>query len=349
MTAIATDPPTSISSDLPHPSVGWWLVGIAGMVFVMVVIGALTRLTDSGLSMVDWRPITGWLPPLTHDEWQKAFDAYRQFPEYAKINAGMSLFEFQEIFWLEFIHRVWGRLIGIAFALPMIYFFVRRMIPLGFAPRIIGLFLLGGAQGFMGWYMVQSGLIDRPDVSQYRLTAHLGLAFAIYLALIWTALDILRPRRPGLGTLSVRLLGALALVFLTAMSGGFVAGLDAGLTYNTFPLMDGQLVPPGYLVYEPAWKSLFEDIPTVQFNHRLLATITGIAVLIVCVKSLGAVETPAARRGLMWSNALVLGQYALGIATLLSVVAIPLATLHQATALALMTALVFSAHAVRRG
>jgi cytochrome c oxidase assembly protein subunit 15 len=349
MTAIATDFPTHETRTLPHPAVGWWLVGIAGMVFIMVVIGALTRLTDSGLSMVDWRPITGWLPPMTDEAWQKAFDAYRQFPEYQKINAGMSLFEFKEIFWLEFIHRVWGRLIGIAFALPMIFFFVRRMIPAAFAPRIIGLFLLGGAQGFMGWYMVMSGLVDRPDVSQYRLTAHLGLAFVIYLALLWTAFDILRPRLPGLGQPSKRLLGVLALVFLTAMSGGFVAGLDAGFTYNTFPMMDGQLVPPGYLVYDPAWKSLFEDIPTVQFNHRLLATVTGISVLYVGVKSLGLTVDPAARRGLMWSNALVLAQYTLGIATLLSVVAIPLATLHQATALALMTALLFSAHAVRRG
>lgn len=347
MTAIAADTRLDRQTDLPHRAVGWWLLGIAGMVFVMVVIGALTRLTDSGLSMVDWRPITGWLPPMSHEEWQKAFDAYRQFPEYAKINAGMTLFEFQEIFWLEFIHRVWGRLIGVAFMLPLAWFLIRRMVPAAFIPRLIGLLILGGAQGFMGWYMVKSGLVDRPDVSQYRLTAHLGLAFAIYLALIWTALDILRPRAAGLTADSRKLLWTLALVFLTAMSGGFVAGLDAGFTYNTFPLMDGDLIPEGYLVHDPAWLSIFEDITTVQFNHRLLATITGIVVLFIALKVLGRTEDPSARRGLMWSNALVLAQYSLGIATLLSVVALPLATLHQATALALLTALVFSAHAVR--
>ena len=344
---------TSLSGSAPgtettttSPAVGWWLLAVAAMVFVMVVIGALTRLTESGLSMVSWRPVTGWLPPLSEAEWQATFDAYRQYPEYLKVNAGMTLHEFKEIFWLEFIHRVWGRLIGLAFFIPFLVFLVRGMVAKPLLPRLIGLLFLGGAQGFMGWYMVQSGLIDRPDVSQYRLTAHLCLAFAIYLALIWTALDVLRPRAPGLGKASRRLLLLLGLVFLTAMSGGFVAGLDAGMTYNTFPLMDGDLIPEGYLVYDPAWKSLFEDITTVQFNHRLLATLTGVAVIAGAVMLMRQTTDPIARRGLIVSKLLVITQYLLGIATLLSVVAISLATLHQATALLLMTALLFSAHAI---
>ena len=254
-----------------------WLLLVCFLVFVMVIIGGVTRLTGSGLSMVEWKPLTGFLPPLNEADWQRLFDQYRQYPEFEHYNHGMDLAGFKGIFWLEFIHRVFGRLIGIAFLLPFLYFALRRMLPAVLIPRLVTMFVLGGLQGLLGWYMVKSGLVDDPHVSQYRLTAHLMLATLIYGLLLWTALDLLRSRQrelqpplKGLGIAIVLLL----LVVVTMTSGGFVAGLKAGLVYNTFPLMGDTLIAPGVYASQPWYLAALEDAVTVRFNHRLLAITT---------------------------------------------------------------------------
>ncbi|MBK8176134.1 MAG: COX15/CtaA family protein [Rhodospirillales bacterium] len=319
---------------------GSWLLVLAGMVFTMVVLGGLTRLTQSGLSMVEWRPVTGWLPPLSQESWEQAFAAYKAFPEYEKINAGMSLADFKSIFWLEFVHRLWGRLIGLAFAVPFIVFLARRWIDRAFSLKLLGMFVLGGLQGGLGWYMVASGLVDRPDVSQYRLAAHLGMALVIYAYILWVALGLLLPRRAVVlpsRAVAGRAMAITALIFVTIVSGGFVAGLDAGYAYNTFPLMDGELIPAHLLASSPWWRSFFEDVTTVQFTHRLLALTTFSCVLAQFVWSRRPGTTAEVRRASAALAGWVCVQVGLGIATLLSIVALPLAAMHQASALVLWT------------
>jgi len=327
--------------------IGIWLLVVAVMVAGMVVLGGLTRLTESGLSMVDWRPITGWLPPLTHESWEAAFRAYQAYPEYQKVNAGMSLEEFQGIFWLEYVHRLWGRLIGVVFAVPLVVLLIRRRVdrPLGW--KLAGLFVLGGLQGALGWYMVKSGLVDRPDVSQYRLVAHLGFALLIYGCLLWVAFGLLlRRAAPAPSAAEASLAGAAlggrakavaALIFLTILSGGFVAGLDAGYAYNTFPLMDGELIPTHLFAVQPWWRSAFEDVTTVQFVHRLLAMVTLAAVLSFRLSLRRRSLAPRARVAVDLLAGWVMVQVGLGIATLLTIVALPLAALHQFSALILLT------------
>ncbi|MCW5698827.1 MAG: COX15/CtaA family protein [Rhodospirillales bacterium] len=322
-----------------HRAMAAWLFIVAAMVFVMVVLGGLTRLTHSGLSIVDWRPLTGWLPPLSETEWQRIFLEYQQFPEYRKVNAGMTLAGFKGIFWLEFIHRVWGRLIGVAFAVPFLVFLVRGWIDRSMAPRLIGLFILGGLQGVLGWFMVKSGLVDRPDVSQYRLVAHFGAALVIYGALIWVALDFLhlqRRARPshGLGRFAVALAG---LVFVTALWGGFVAGTDAGFAYNTFPTMDGEWIPQHLFAGDPAYLSPFEDITTVQFFHRVLAVTTFVGVFVFWAASMRVPLAARPRLALFLFAVAVSLQLALGIATLLLFVPVAIAAAHQAGAILLFT------------
>jgi cytochrome c oxidase assembly protein subunit 15 len=294
--------------------------------------------------MVEWRPITGWLPPLSEESWEAEFRAYQAYPEYRKVNAGMTLSEFQGIYWLEYVHRVWGRLIGVAFALPFLFFLVRRWIERPLAWRLCGLFALGALQGVLGWYMVKSGLVDRPDVSQYRLVAHLGLAFVIYGYALRIALSLLLPERaapsaPGPGRRAAAVAG---LVLLTALFGGFVAGLDAGYAYNTFPLMDGEVVPTGLFSSRPAWLAPFEDPTTAQFLHRLLAMITLASVLAFRWSlrglSLGQRSRRAANLLVVW----VIVQFTLGVATLLSFMALPLAAMHQAGALILWSLAVWT-------
>jgi heme a synthase len=307
--------------------VGVWLLLCCALVFAMVLLGGLTRLTESGLSIVEWQPVTGVLPPLSAAEWQAEFAKYQATPEYQKVNAGMSLAAFQRIWWMEYSHRLLGRLIGVVFLLPFLWFLARGHVPSGFRGHLWLVFLLGAAQGAVGWYMVRSGLVDRPDVSQYRLAAHLGLALLIYLYMLRLALDLLWPaarRASGFAWF------VLALVFVQALIGALVAGLDAGLHYNTFPLMDGELVPAGLLLQEPWWLNLFENPITVQFAHRIGAyAVTG-AVLWFCWRS----DHPL--RG--WLLAALALQVALGIATLLLVVPLPLAWAHQAGAVVLLTA-----------
>jgi len=346
-----------------HPSqperlIGWWLALSAAMVFVMVVIGGLTRLTGSGLSIVEWQPLMGALPPLNEAHWQELFDKYRQFPEYQKINAGMTLAEFKGIFWLEYIHRLWGRLIGLVFALPAIYFFMKGWLRGKLLGQVAALFVLGGAQGALGWYMVKSGLVSDPRVSPYRLTAHLMLAVAVFGWLLWLALARLRPddgwrATDGGFSAEARRLRAFAhplalLVVLVIATGGFVAGLDAGLIYNTYPLMDGRFIPEGYGALSPAWRNLFENIPSVQFNHRWLATATAFTLIAYALYAQSKALPAAARKAMAALLAMALIQPALGIATLLTVVAIPLAVLHQAGAVVLLGVLLWTMHCLKQ-
>lgn len=314
----------SFSPNQSHRIVGHWLLFMAGMVFFTIVLGGLTRLTYSGLSMVDWRPVTGWLPPLTLEEWNAVFSAYRQSPEYLKINAGMTLEDFKSIFWLEYIHRLWGRLIGLVFLLPFLFFSFKGLIPKGRRLSVFTLFILGGLQGVLGWYMVKSGLVDDPNVSQYRLMAHLGLAFVIIGALIATSRSFYVPsseKTAGCKIFATLILGC---VFITILAGALVAGLKAGLTYNSFPLMDGELIPQGMYAQTPVWLNLFENITTVQFNHRLLAMISVGVILIY-------VLTSSRRNRVMYLLlCAALLQAILGILTLLMHVPVPLAALHQA-------------------
>ncbi len=314
------------------------------MVFVMVAIGGATRLTGSGLSMVEWKPFTGWLPPLSEAAWQVLFDKYRQFPEYQKINAGMSLDEFKSIFWLEYIHRVWGRLIGIAFAVPFVWLLLRRAIPRPLVPHLVVLLLLGGMQGLLGWFMVKSGLVDHPDVSPYRLTAHLSLAMAIYAYLLWLALGLLRPAPSGDSAhLRPFALSAAGLVAITVVAGGFVAGTNAGFDYNSFPLMDGRWVPEAYGELSPWWRNAFESIATVQFHHRILATLTLAAALLLWWRATGHPARLSA--GALFCA--VAAQYALGVATLIYVVPVSLGVLHQSWALVVISAAVWVLHSIR--
>ena len=235
--------------------IGLWLIAICTMVFAMVVLGGFTRLTESGLSMTGWRPVTGWLPPLSVEQWQSHFDAYRNSPEYLKINAGMSLDEYKGIFWLEYLHRLWGRMIGIAFAVPFAFFLIKGWLNRRLVLRLSFLLLLGGLQGAIGWWMVKSGLVDRPDVSQYRLATHLLMAFLIIGVALWTALDLLSDHVNVVPSF-VRGYASLivAVVFVTVFSGALVAGLNAGMIYNTFPLMQGAVFPPEGFAMTPWYK-----------------------------------------------------------------------------------------------
>jgi heme a synthase len=331
-------------------AVAWWLLACAGLVFAMVVVGGVTRLTHSGLSIVEWQPIVGTVPPLDAAQWLETFEKYKKTPEYLQVNRGMTLEQFKGIFWWEYAHRLLGRLIGVVFLLPLAWFALRRRIPRALLPRLIAIFVLGGLQGALGWYMVQSGLVDDPRVSQYRLAAHLGLAAAIYAAIVWTALDLLYPKapesesRPGPRRLSLVLL---ATVFVMILSGALVAGIRAGLSYNTFPLMDGHVLPPEAFVLEPRVLNFFSNMALVQFDHRLIAWALALLVPWLWVRSLRERVPARARRSCDALLALFAVQVALGIATLLLKVPVPLAAAHQAGAMAVLTAALAAAHALR--
>ena len=324
-------------------TVAIWLLVCCAMVFAMVVLGGATRLTESGLSMVRWRPLFGILPPLDAAEWQQAFRHYQQSPEFRTFNFWMTIDDFKSIFWYEYIHRLWGRLIGVVFMVPLAWFWLRRRLRPGLLPRLALMLVLGGAQGLLGWYMVKSGLVDRPDVSQYRLAAHLALAFAIYGYMLWVALGLLFPARPGAGPapagVKLRRHALVVLIWsaLTVIAGAFVAGIDAGLAYNTFPLMDGALVPQGMFELSPWPVNFFENAAAVQFTHRILAEALLVLVLVLWGRGLRAGIIGAARGALAALAALAVIQVGLGIATLLSEVQIILAVLHQAGALILFS------------
>jgi cytochrome c oxidase assembly protein subunit 15 len=322
--------------------VGIWLLICAGLVFAILVVGGITRLTHSGLSMVEWQPVSGAMPPLTRDAWESLFASYRATPEFKLINRDMTLGGFKQIFWWEYAHRLLGRLSGVVFLVPMIWFIRSGRIPRALASRLTAIFLLGALQGALGWYMVASGLVDDPHVSPFRLAAHLGVALILIGAMLWTAMQLLSPR----GAQARRIPGPAAvivtIVFLMAMTGAMVAGTHAGLVYNTFPLMNGQLVPAGLLALEPWYTNFFYNVATVQFVHRSIAWL-----LIVLVPSywmwlrLAGVEH-GRRTSTLLLGALGL-QVALGISTLLSGVALPLAALHQAGAVILFAAALWNA------
>jgi cytochrome c oxidase assembly protein subunit 15 len=327
-----------------------WLFACCALVFIMVVVGGVTRLTHSGLSIVEWKPLVGTIPPLDQAQWDAVFQKYQATPEYQKVNRGMALEEFKGIFWWEYFHRLLGRAIGVVFALPLLYFLLRRKIDAALAAKLAGIFLLGGLQGAMGWYMVQSGLVDDPRVSQFRLTAHLGIALLILAAMLWTALGLLHPHRAEHG--APRRLGNFAaalaaLIFLMALSGGFVAGIRAGFAYNTFPLMNGHLVPPEILSLEPWWNNLFNNMATVQFNHRMIAWLLMLLVPAFWVAARRVPMPPRTRLATHALMGMLVIQVALGISTLLLGVPVPLAAAHQAGAVLLLSAALWSSHELR--
>jgi cytochrome c oxidase assembly protein subunit 15 len=316
--------------------VGYWFALWAALVVITVVIGGITRLTESGLAITEWRPVSGILPPVNEAAWQEEFAKYQRIPEYRELNQGMSLADFRRIYLVEYIHRLWARIVGVAIALPAIAIIARGRAGRRVNRRIVLLLMLMALQGAMGWYMVQSGLSERTDVSQYRLAAHLALALVIFGIAVWTASDLLTEHRPSIIDQQSRRLAAafVGLVALTALAGAVVAGLDAGRAYNTFPLMGGRLVPVGYFQLRPWWRNPFEHVTAVQFNHRVLGVLTALAALGVWWATRSG--NRSVRR---WGTAVGLTaviQTGLGIATLLLFVPIPLAALHQAGAVVLL-------------
>ncbi len=328
--------------------VAGWLFAVCAMLWVMIVLGGATRLTGSGLSIMEWAPLSGAVPPWSDTEWQRLFALYQKIPQYALVNQGFGLDGFKHIFWLEWTHRLWGRLIGIVFLVPLIVLGVRGAIRWGLWLRLGGLFVLGGLQGAVGWFMVASGFAaDSTAVSAYRLVAHLSLALLLYAAILWTALGVLRPggkllpRNPAL----TRLLAAGAVMLpLTIVAGGFVAGLHAGLVYNSFPLMGDGLVPADYAALHPFTRNLTENIPSVQFDHRVLATITAVLISAAALVGMLRGESRSVRLAASCMGGAVIAQYCLGVATLLWVVPVGLATAHQATAVLLLTAVLVTIH-----
>src|SRR5688500_273330 len=326
-----------------------WLLVCCALVFAMVVVGGVTRLTHSGLSIVEWQPIVGTMPPLSQSDWDELFEKYHQTPQYKKINLGMSLDEFKYIFWWEYFHRLLGRVIGLAFFFPFLYFVAKKAIDRPLGLKLTGIFILGGLQGGMGWYMVKSGLVDNPHVSQYRLTAHLGLAFAIYAAMFWVALDLLYPVGASLVNSKIRSLRRFStvlttLIFIMVLSGGFVAGIQAGLAYNTFPLMDGHIIPPELFMLEPWYLNFFDNMTTVQFDHRLIAWTLAILISIFWLRSRSVPLDGSARLACSLLLIMLAVQISLGISTLLLVVPLPLAAAHQAGAVLLFTAALWVNH-----
>jgi cytochrome c oxidase assembly protein subunit 15 len=334
--------------DSSRRQISAWLALCCAMIFAMVILGGVTRLTGSGLSMVEWDPIFGVIPPLDQASWEAVFAKYRESPEYRKINAGMDLEGFKSIYWFEFSHRILGRSIGTVFLLPFLYFLLRRRLTRRLAPRLAFAFVLGGLQGLLGWYMVKSGLIDNPHVSQYRLTAHLGLALLIYAYLMWILFDLLfghdAASSSDTGRLKAGSRWLLGLIATTIASGGFVAGLKAGYAYNTFPKMAGQWLPPGGWTLEPGWRNLFENVATVQFDHRVLALLTFTAVLLFWFAALRRQITPSARSAVHLLLLAACIQVALGISTLLLQVPVALAATHQGGAVLLLSAALLAAH-----
>lgn len=304
-----------------HRALLLWLYSCCALIFAMAVIGAITRLTESGLSITEWHPISGAVPPLNAAVWQHEYDLYRASPEFAAKHAWMSLDDFKHIYFWEWLHRLIGRLIGVVYALPLLYFALNRQIPSGYGWKLLGILGLGFCQGLLGWWMVESGLVDRPSVSHFRLAAHLGLALLIYSCIFWVAREIDNPKSEMRNRKTWHGSVALALLIVTMTWGALTAGLHAGLLYNTFPLMQGHLMPPEPLniLREPSW---------VQFTHRWLAVMTGLVIFSYAWR----------RRDLALATIVVI-QICLGISTLLSHVWLPLAALHQAGAIMLLTLL----------
>jgi len=321
-----------------------WLYIVALLVFAIVLVGGATRLTDSGLSIVEWQPIHGVIPPLTEAQWQEELVKYRQIPEYQLINRGMSLDEFKAIYWWEWAHRILGRLIGLAALVPLVVFWWRGALSRDLKGRGASVVALVAAQGALGWYMVSSGLTERTDVSQYRLAAHLTLAFCIFAFTVWTAWRVDRPVNGPWSRANIWALELVGLVLLQVAFGGFVAGIDAGMGFNTWPLMEGRLIPEGLFYASPAWINFFENALTVQFTHRTLAYVLFAAVL---VNWWTVRDRPGERDPAAWLVAAVLLQMAIGIWTLLAQVPMWLGLLHQGGAVIVLLAALANLYASR--
>ena len=315
-----------------------WLYFNAFMVFCMAIIGAITRLTESGLSITEWNVISGVIPPMDEATWMREFNLYRQSPEYQKINAGMSLDEFKYIFFWEWFHRLWGRLIGLTYALPLLFFWVKGWIPAGYKKPLVGLLILGGLQGVMGWVMVQSGLVDRPSVSHYRLAAHLSLAFVIFSCLIWVAMR-LDPPKPKPTCFCKRRHGwlALAVLAVTIVWGAFMAGKDAGLVSSSWPFMYADVfVPP--ILWSANIVTFFDNPEIIHFIHRWIAAFA----LVMIFTFAWRVRDP-------WLAVVVFIQFGLGIATVMTMVHIHVAATHQAGAFVLTALMLKNLYQVRKG
>jgi heme a synthase len=324
--------------------VGLWLAAWSIMVLLTVVIGGVTRLTESGLSITEWRPLSGVIPPLGDDAWQSEFDRYRAIPQFRLEHPAMTLGEFKRIYFWEFVHRLWARLVGAALAVPLLLGLVRRWFAPWLTRRLVGVLILTGLQGALGWYMVQSGLAVRTSVSPIRLAAHLGLALGIFCLTVTAAADLLGPRPDGAVSRGLRrhALGTVALVFVTALAGALVAGTHAGKVYNEFPLMGGRLVPAGYLSLDPWWRNLVENVAAVQFNHRLLAMLALLVAGSLAIRLFRLGRPHRATGGLLLAAALV--QVGLGLVTLLRSVPVGAAALHQAGAVILLGVSLLAAH-----
>ncbi len=335
--------PTSASQ-----AIGRWLAVWAAMVGLLVLIGGATRLTESGLSITEWQPVAGVIPPIGEQAWTEEFTKYQRIPQYQLLNHGMTLAEFKTIFLWEYVHRLWARLLGVVLALPLLWFAFQRRLPRELWPRLVGLLVLLGLQGALGWWMVKSGLSERTSVSQYRLAAHLVTALALYAFTVWTAAELIAPRgtRTGdaRGALTNGLITLALLVPVTAASGAFVAGLRAGKIYNTFPLMGSGLIPPEYAQLTPFWRNFFENPAAVQFDHRVMATITFVLAIGVWYRARRSANFRLQRTARLVLGAAML-QVALGITTLLTAVPVALGVAHQAGAVLLLTAALLAVHA----
>jgi heme a synthase len=330
----------SLTADTHARAIRLWLCAVAALVLAMVLVGGATRLTESGLSITEWKPVMGVLPPLSESAWQAAFEKYQAIPQYLEMNSGMSLDAFKTIYWWEWTHRLLGRVIGAAYLQPFLFFLWRGWVAPSLRPLLWFIFGLGALQGAVGWWMVASGLAERVEVSHYRLATHLLLACLIYVALIWTAWRMGERAAPPLpGRIRAGAFGLLVLVLAQIYLGALVAGLRAGYAYNTWPLIDGALVPdPARLFFEtPLWRNVFENILTVQFDHRMLAYAIFVVALLHAIDVGRAMKNGPARTGAFVLFAAIILQVALGIATLVFVVTLPLALAHQAMAMLVLT------------
>ena len=338
--------PSAAFMSLARPrTVARWLLWVAALLVVMVVVGGVTRLTESGLSITSWKPISGTIPPLTDAEWRAEFDAYKRIPEYRQVNAGMTMAGFKAIFFWEYAHRLLGRVIGLAFALPLLYFAARRWIPKGYKRRLVALLALGAVQGAIGWWMVASGLVGRTDVSHVRLAVHLNVALLILAGLVWTALDLLAlARNPLSPPARLRPVAAVALaaLFVQTVYGAFTAGLDAGHAFSSWPLMGDELFPSAAPMLPTFLGNAVDNPITVQFFHRWFAFASAAALVWLAVRAQAAGSPRAAAAVVL----LVGLQIALGVSTLLTGVALPVAVAHQANAALLVVAAVWAAHVV---
>jgi cytochrome c oxidase assembly protein subunit 15 len=348
MTHIATERPAGAAG---MRSVRAWLIVVAALIVCTLMVGGATRLTESGLSIVEWKPVTGTLPPLTDAEWTRQFEAYKTIPQYREMNRGMSLSEFKTIFWWEWGHRLLGRLIGAVFLLPFLWFLWRGFLSRELKRRLWVIFVLGGAQGAVGWWMVSSGLTERVSVSQYRLAIHFMLALVIFAAIVWT-LQRLQRQPPAIAPPRVKITGRilLALVFLQLYFGALVAGLRAGRVFNTWPLIDGSFIPTAARLFfeQPWWRNFFDNTLTVQFTHRMIAYTLVVVAVAHAVDAVRSRTSPAVVTGAVWIAAVMLVQVAIGILTLLNQVPIDLGLAHQAVAIVVLTLALFQVERLDR-